>query len=67
LSKEEIKKAYNKKAMEYHPDRNHAFKNEAEEKMKEINSSFDYLKKKYDNYIRLSNNNDNKNYQYDEI
>ena len=51
-SKEEIKKAYRKKAMEYHPDRNKWDKN-AEKKFKEVNQAYDTLwddkkKKQYD-------------------
>ena len=51
-SKEEIKKAYRKKAMEYHPDRNKG-NQEAEAKFKEINNAYDILwdeskKKQYD-------------------
>ncbi len=51
-TQEEIKKAYRKKAMEYHPDRNKWNKN-SEEKFKEINSAYDTLwdekkKKQYD-------------------
>lgn len=39
----EIKKAFHKKAMEYHPDRNAGFKEESEKKMKEINEAYDAL------------------------
>lgn len=39
----DIKKAFHKKAMEYHPDRNAGFKEEAEKKMKEINEAYDVL------------------------
>ncbi len=39
----EIKKAFHKKAMEYHPDRNAGFKEESEKKMKEINEAYDTL------------------------
>ena len=51
-SKDEIKKSYRKKAMQYHPDRNKWDKN-AEEKFKEINQAYDTLsdsskKKQYD-------------------
>ena len=53
-SAEEIKKAFRKKAMQYHPDKNPGNK-EAEEKFKEINLAYETLKdpkKKqyYDNF-----------------
>ena len=40
-SKEDIRKAYRKLALIYHPDRNHA--PEAEEKFKEINQAYRIL------------------------
>ena len=47
----EIKAAYRKLSMQYHPDKvghlGEEFKKVAEEKMKEINSAYDFLKKKY--------------------
>lgn len=57
-TQEEIKKAYRKKAMEYHPDRNKWNKN-SEEKFKEINSAYDTLwdekkKKQYDMFWSTS-------------
>lgn len=53
-SKEEIKKAYRKKAMKYHPDRNKGNK-EAEEMFKKANEAYavlsdDEKKKQYDTY-----------------
>lgn len=39
----EIKKAFHKKAMQYHPDRNAWFKEESEKKMKEINEAYSTL------------------------
>jgi len=48
-SKEEIKKAYRKLCMKYHPDKvrhlGEEFQKIAEEKMKEINAAHDYLEK----------------------
>ncbi|MBP7847996.1 DnaJ domain-containing protein [Patescibacteria group bacterium] len=51
---DEIKKAYRKLAMQYHPDRNRG-DNSAEEKFKEINEANDVLsdsskKQQYDAY-----------------
>jgi len=51
---DEIKKAYRKKAMQYHPDRNKWDKT-AEKKFKEVNSAYDTLsnaekKKQYDTF-----------------
>ncbi|MCG2747512.1 MAG: DnaJ domain-containing protein [Desulfobulbaceae bacterium] len=50
---EEIKKAYRKLSMKYHPDKvahlGEEFRGVAEEKMKEINAAYQYLKKKFNN------------------
>jgi DnaJ like chaperone protein len=49
----EIKAAYRKLSMQYHPDKvghlGEEFKKVAEEKMKEINIAYEFLKKKYGN------------------
>ena len=42
-SADEIKKAYRKKAIEFHPDKNPGDK-VAEEKFKEIQTAYDYIK-----------------------
>ena len=43
-SEDELKKAYRKLAMQYHPDRNKDDAAAAEEKFKEINEAYDVLK-----------------------
>lgn len=53
-SEADIKKAYRKQAMKYHPDRNKGDKN-AEEKFKEVNKAYDTLwdskkRKQYDTF-----------------
>ena len=53
-SKDEIKKAYRKLAMKYHPDRN-KWDKEAEKKFKEVNEAYQILSddKKDNNMILL--------------
>ena len=48
---EAIKRSYRQLSMKYHPDKvahlGDEFKSVAEDKMKEINSAYDYFKRKY--------------------
>jgi len=50
---EKIKAAYRRLSMQYHPDKvghlGEEFKQVAEEKMKDLNAAYDYLRKKYQN------------------
>ncbi|MFC1963789.1 DnaJ domain-containing protein [Chloroflexota bacterium] len=59
-SAEQIKKAYRKLAMQYHPDRNHGKEQWANEKFKEINEAFSVLgdlekRKQYDQFGTVGN------------
>ncbi len=59
-SDEEIKKAYRKMAMQYHPDRNAGREKEATEKFKEINEAYGVLgdpekRKQYDRFGTVGN------------
>lgn len=62
-SADEIKKAYRKLAMQYHPDRNHGKEEWAAEKFKEINEAFSILgdpkkRRQYDRFGTIGNNGD---------
>ena len=59
-STDEIKKAYRKLAMQYHPDRNHGKEEWANDKFKEINEAFSVLgdpkkRRKYDHFGTVGN------------
>jgi len=67
-SEEEIKKAYRKLAMQYHPDRNQG-KKEAEERFKEVNEAYAVLsdKKKRQEYNAFGRTGFNKRYSQEDI
>jgi len=59
-STDEIKKAYRKLAMQYHPDRNHGKEEWANDKFKEINEAFSVLgvpkkRRQYDHFGVVDN------------
>jgi curved DNA-binding protein len=59
-STDEIKKAYRKLAMQYHPDRNHGKEEWANDKFKEINEAFSVLgdpkkRRQYDHFGTVGN------------
>jgi len=59
-SADQIKKAYRKLAMQYHPDRNHGKEEWANEKFKEINEAFSVLgdpekRRQYDQFGTVGN------------
>jgi DnaJ-class molecular chaperone len=55
-SKEDIKRAYKKLAMKYHPDKNQDDKDKAENKFKEISEAYEILSnpEKYRNNINMN-------------
>ena len=67
-SEAEIKKAYRKMAMQYHPDRNQGNK-EAEEKFKEVNEAYAVLsdKKKRKEYDTFGSTGFHKRYTQEDI
>lgn len=58
-TKDDIKRAYKKKAMEFHPDKNPENKEEAEKKFKEVAEAYEILsnKEKYQNIPSSRNHN----------
>ena len=67
-SEEEIKKAYKKLALKYHPDRNIENKEEAANKFKEISEAYEILTNKdKQNSIPLSFNQSHRNSNLHEI
>jgi len=67
LTLRQIKKAYYKLALQYHPDKNHS--NNSEEKFKSINEAYNYLLKYYSlaNNDNITDNENDNNISYNDL